>query len=697
MSLATMLNAGAATAAGGLDQSLTPYIFAGVGGAVAVACALAALTLNRRLTLLRARFARSERQAAAADLSLERLFYVGPEGGLRPATAATEADARAVAAAAARERAPARLIERMFGRDAVRRLGPLLKALAQEGRAFELRATDASGAPTLFIGDIVGAQALLRVWPEAEEAAAVGADAATRTALAQAPIGVLIFDPAARLQFVNAAARRLLRLRPERLDDAPSLRALIDGLREIGRVPERADFAEWRAEVLADPPNALAQDGLWILSNGDALRVSAEATEDGGFMLYVSDETSAVGLERRYKIALGARRATLAAIDEGIAVVGSDGLMQLVNPAFARMWGAPATLSEERAAGEASFGELMREATQDAPEPTEDLWRRIDAALSAPAPRRPIAFEADKGDGARLEVSATPLPDGATLIVMRDVTARHRGAAALRARAATLEAADGLKTEFLNNIEFQLRTPLNAVLGFTDMLLAEMAGPLTEQQRDFVASAHAGAEELREIVADALDLGALTAGSAALAQEQMDLGAAALSVVNALRSRAARRGGRLRTSVAGDPAPFVGDEPRIRHAFFSVANAVFATATAADDAHLRYAVEPGRPGDSAIAVIEASLARAQPEESAADPLGDELGVSFQLARRIVEAHGGALAVFSDDSGVSVRFEFPLDAGFARIDLGEAPTGALEGSDSFGTGSGGTDAGRTDAA
>lgn len=677
MILATLSSVGAAAALAAPASNVVPYLFAGVAGAAAIALALTTLTLGRRATLLEARARRAERQSAAAALALERLYYVSAEGGLKPATAATEADARALAATAGQaERGPTRLVERMFGRDAVRELGPLLRALAVEGRPFELRGRDGSDAPTLYIGEVVGAQAVLRVWPELEDeqtaAAAPDAPWAAESALRQAPVGLMIFNPAGRLAFVNEAARRLLRLRPDRLDNAPSLRAVIDGLRETGRVPERTDFAEWRAAVLADPPGAFAKDGLWVLANGDALRVSAEPVEGGGFIIYVSDETSAVGLERRYRIALGARRATLAAIDEGLAVVGADGLLQLVNPAFARMWGAPAALSDERAAGEIGFQELMRSATRGAPSRTVDLWRRIELALSAPAPRRPIAFDADKGDGARLEVATAPLPDGATLIVMRDVTAHYLGAAALRARAANLEEADGLKTEFLNNIAYQLRTPLTPALGFLDVLLRDMAGPLTPEQRDCVEAAHAGVDELREIVADALDLGALSAGSAELAQERLDLGAATHAVTGALRARAARRGARFAAEIAGDPAPFVGDEPRLRHAFFSVAAALLATASEADAFRVRFALEAGRPGEGGLAVVEVALARAQ---SAVDDdeaaLDEEDNVSFRLARRIVEIHGGALFAMADAAGASARFEFPLTAAYTQLELGPA--------------------------
>ena len=147
-------------------SNLTPFIFAGVSGALAIACALAALTLRRRVNSLRAAKARAEAQVRAADLSLERIFFVGPEGGLKPATAATEADARALARSSGR--AAGRLIDRMFGRETVRRLGPLLEALAQKGEAFEFAGKDGAGEPTLYIGDVIGGQALLRVWPDGE-------------------------------------------------------------------------------------------------------------------------------------------------------------------------------------------------------------------------------------------------------------------------------------------------------------------------------------------------------------------------------------------------------------------------------------------------------------------------------------------------------------------------------------------------
>ncbi|MCI4664384.1 MAG: PAS-domain containing protein [Neomegalonema sp.] len=660
----------------GSAAGLTPYIFAGVSGAAAIACALAALTLRRRLRALRTENVRAVRQATAADLSLERIFFVGPEGGLRPATAATEADAREAASdLKAQGRGSVRLIERMFGREAVRKLAPLLESLAREGRAFELSSKDASGAPTLYIGDIVGGFALLRVWPEAEtvngapDAVGMAARAATG-ALAHAPIGVLIFDAEARLTSVNNAARQLLRLRPERLEGAPSLRALIDNLRETGRVPERADFAAWRSSVLANPADALSRSGLWVLGNGDALRVTAEPAAGGGFIMYVLDETGAQGLERRYRIAIDARRATLAAIDEGLAVVGPDGRMQLVNPAFVRMWGVPASLCDERSVGEFSFEDLMRIAAADAEPQTRDIWARVDDALRAQAPRRALTFEADKGDGARLQVLTTPLPDGATLIVIRDVTASHLGAAALRERAASLEASDELKSEFLNNIAYQLRTPLNAALGFTDMLLQDMAGELTDKQREYVSCAHAAADELRELVGDALDLGALAVGSADLAERPLDLGEAANAVATALRMRAKRRGVQFQANIMAAPAPFVGDEPRLRHAVFSVATSLMAAAAGADAVTLRFSVEESG-AEQAQAVIEVSLARVRPEEGF-EALSEEENVSIRLARRIVEAHGADLSLLANAAGASARFEFPLPTAFTRVDLSSDP-------------------------
>src|SRR4029434_9407250 len=73
-------------------------------------------------------------------------------------------------------------------------------------------------------------------------------------------------------------------------------------------------------------------------------------------------------------------------------------------------------------------------------------------------------------DGRHFEFAAVPLPDGNALFTMVDVTDSTRIQEALRERATALEQADRVKTDFVANVSYELRTPLTSIGGFGEML-----------------------------------------------------------------------------------------------------------------------------------------------------------------------------------------------------------------------------------
>jgi hypothetical protein len=90
-----------------------------------------------------------------------------------------------------------------------------------------------------------------------------------------------------------------------------------------------------------------------------------------------------------------------------------------------------------------------------------EIWDAIKVHITDPSAsaRQATTGEMRRSDGSLLTYITNPLPDGNTLTAFADVTATRRVESALRDRAEAFEAADRLKTEFVRNVSYQLRSP----------------------------------------------------------------------------------------------------------------------------------------------------------------------------------------------------------------------------------------------
>lgn len=124
-----------------------------------------------------------------------------------------------------------------------------------------------------------------------------------------------------------------------------------------------------------------------------------------------------------------------------------------------------------------------------------------------------------------IQYAAMPLPDGATLLTFMDVTDSVRAERALRERNEALEQADKLKSEFVSHMSYQLRTPLNTILGFSTMLQEGInSAPLDDKQQEYVGNVLQASNHLLRLIDDILDLATIEAGRMVLDLENIDLG-----------------------------------------------------------------------------------------------------------------------------------------------------------------------------
>ena len=111
---------------------------------------------------------------------------------------------------------------------------------------------------------------------------------------------------------------------------------MLDRLRAARKLPEQADFRNWKSELHEAYRALEPREHEWHLPDGRTLRVVTTPNPEGGVTYLFDDVTERLKLVRRYEALIGVQGETLEALAEGVAVFGSDGRLDLHNPAFAQ-------------------------------------------------------------------------------------------------------------------------------------------------------------------------------------------------------------------------------------------------------------------------------------------------------------------------------------------------------------------------
>jgi PAS domain S-box-containing protein len=176
------------------------------------------------------------------------------------------------------------------------------------------------------------------------------------------------------------------------------------------------------------------------------------------------------------------------------------------------------------------------------------------------------------------------------LSIGTDITERKRAEEAVRELNATLEqrvaertaelavakdraeAADRLKSAFLATMSHELRTPLNSIIGFTGILLQNLAGPLTEEQRKQLTMVRDSARHLLALINDVLDISKIEAGQLEVIIEPFDLRASLEKVLGLVRPLAEKKGLALDIRLAPEIGSFDSDARRVEQILINLLN-----------------------------------------------------------------------------------------------------------------------------
>jgi PAS domain S-box-containing protein len=373
-------------------------------------------------------------------------------------------------------------------------------------------------------------------------------------------------------------------------------------------------------------------------------------------------------------------RDLLEAAPDGIIEVDQQGRIVLANVVAAALFGY-------------SLDELKQKRVDDlVPPQYRDAHARHRHNYQQRPAARPmgsgLALSGLRKDGSHfpVEISLSPVrsPDGfRVLAIIRDVTERRKEEERIRAmqerytaelaaknqelalRNREIERADRLKSEFLASMSHELRTPLHTIIGFTELLLEQVEGPLTPKQQRFLTHIHNDSRHLLELINDILDLSKIEAGRVELKPEWFDLAALIQEAVASLRPLADNK--RLLLGLDLPPALNMrGDRVRVREILSNLlSNAIKFTpeggrivvSGASEDGLVRFAVEDtgvGIPPEEHASIFD----KFHQVGATTKGVREGTGLGLAITKRLVEMHGGTITVESEP-GRGSRFSVTL--------------------------------------
>jgi two-component system NtrC family sensor kinase len=244
---------------------------------------------------------------------------------------------------------------------------------------------------------------------------------------------------------------------------------------------------------------------------------------------------AAIALEnaRLYEAAAAERgrlEALLAGVHDGVIVIDSDGRLLMVNPAARDAFGIPpaqalAGVPFGDAFPQAEMAALLHAAGEGVSNPTE----------ISPDEKRIFAAQALRIEGVGL------------VLTLHDIT--------------YLKRLDRIKSDFVQTVSHDLRSPLTAILGYVELI--ERAGAVTDLQREFIRRIQGSVANITCLVDDLLDLGRIESGFD-LRRENVRLDQVVRYAAEGMKKAIAEKGLRLAVHFSQDFPAFAANPVQMR-------------------------------------------------------------------------------------------------------------------------------------
>ncbi len=492
------------------------------------------------------------------------------------------------------------------------------------------------------------------------------------SAIEAASTGFIIYDSDNRLVMCNTALRQQLPFLADKLIPGVRYEELVHAAVLGGHLDTEGEDPEtWMRRQIEKRNSQTNGETIVRFIDGRWMMHRARRTPAGEMIGVITDITELKQHEERLREAkreaerAEARLASaIEAISEGFVVYDENDHLVRANSAFKTILGDDSDIIRPGV----TFEEIVRALVARGYFDTEGLdaedWIQKQLALrgSGTMVETIVRFT----DGRWMLRRDRRTPQGEMIGIRSDITAFKQQEAALKEARAEAEAANRAKSEFVANISHELRTPINGIMGFAQLMLMD---DLTDKQRERAEIVKSSSEHLLGLVNDLLDLSRITSGSVEMEPHPFVVEDLVDEIIRMLKPMATDKGLDLTASVnMPRGALIIADAGRIKQILLNlIANAIKFTNTGQVALHvsetaggISFSVADTGPGMRAEQVRTVFDRFSRLETRGAS--SDSTGLGLAITKGLVELMDGHITVKSEvgvGSVFTVRLPIPV--------------------------------------